>query len=144
MGVEALWRKVIENQSWGRLPLPTGADRGREVSPIPTVVLDDAPASHPASLLWRDLLGSSREGDRVDMLRQRHWGVQFQQSNVCTPHSRQLLTELGVADDSDHFPQLVVLIEPQLSGLDPKATSLQIFPGRQDNEPLREAGGQEN
>lgn len=80
----------------------------------------------------------------MDMLRQHNWGVQFQQSNVCTPYSRQPLTELGVADDSDHFSQLVVFIEPQLSNLDPKATSLQIFPGRQDNEPLREAEGQEN
>lgn len=90
-------------------------------------VLDDTPASHPAGLPWGDPLGSSWEGDRADMFRQHDWGVQFQQSNVCTPLGRQPLTELGVADDPGHFCQPVIFIEPQLSNLDPKAASSQLF-----------------
>lgn len=75
MGAVALWRKAGENQSWGLLPLPTSADKGQEVFPIPTVVLDDTPASHPAGLLRGDPQGGSREGNGVDMLRQHNSGV---------------------------------------------------------------------
>lgn len=43
--------KSLRTKAGGLLPLPTSADHGHEVSPIPTVVLDDTPASHPAGLL---------------------------------------------------------------------------------------------
>ena len=80
----------------------------------------------------------------VDMLRQHNWGVQFQQTNVCLPGCRQLVTKHGVADDLGHLHRLIVFIEPQLSNLDSKVKGLNLFPGRQDNEPSEGLKSREN